>query len=69
MWWVRKWYVEGTPEKIREFDFGTFTKKKGVKRHLVVDITFNEDQLVANLMQTVRNQIGPDYAIYDVKLT
>ena len=69
VWWVRKWYVEGTPEKIREYDFGNFTREKGVRRHLLVDITFNEDQLVENFMRIVRNQIGSDYDIYDVKVS
>lgn len=68
-WWVRKWYMEGTPEKIRAFDFGAFTREEGVRKHLVVDIAFNEENLVKNLMQTVRLQIGSDYAIYDVNVS
>jgi len=67
-WWVRKWYVDGMPEKIREFDFGTFTRKRGEKEHLVVEISFNEDQLTANFIQMLRAQIGPGYSIYDVKI-
>lgn len=66
-WWVRKWCVDGTPEKIQKCDFGTFGLR-GEKKFLRVDISFNENELLTNLMQSLRIQIGPDRPIFDERL-
>jgi hypothetical protein len=65
-WWVRKWYAECAPEKIEKCDFGSFTLR-GERKFLRVAITFNEDQLATNLMQTVRSQAGTDRPVYDAR--
>ena len=66
VWWVRKWYADGTPEKMRTCDFGSFTLR-GIRKFLRIDISFNEDQLVTVMKRVLRTHIGPDRPIYDVK--
>ncbi len=63
-WWVRKWYKEGTPEKIKECNFGLFELRKK-RKYLRVEITFNEDQLVTVLKRIVGRET--DRPVYDTK--
>lgn len=65
-WWVRKWYAEGSPEKVQRPDFGTF-QLQGGRKFLRVDISFNEDQLATVLKRILRTEIGPDKPIFDAK--
>lgn len=65
VWWVRKWYLERTPEKIKSCAFGSFGLR-GERRFLRVEITYNEDQLVESLTKSARLQLDPGRPIYDV---
>jgi uncharacterized protein DUF3800 len=65
-WWVRKWRHEGTPEKIYECDFGKFRPRSGNKFLQLVAIA-REDDLIRNLVEIVRRQVGPRPAIIDRK--
>jgi len=67
-WWVRKWYNEGTPEKILAGDFGEFNLK-ATRKHSRVEISLNEEQLVEDIKRTLRGQISADHIIYDVKFS
>jgi len=67
-WWVRKWYNEGTPEKIKAVDFSEFNIH-ATRKHLKIEITFDEDQLVKIIKRTLREQIDADHFIYDVKFS
>ncbi|HEY3487671.1 MAG TPA: DUF3800 domain-containing protein [Gammaproteobacteria bacterium] len=65
-WWVRKWYLEGTPEKIENYDFGSFKRTRGVRKHLQIEIFFNEEHLVKTFINIVRNEFLPQgYEILD----
>ena len=63
VWWVRKWYVEGTPEKIMNRDFGVFYRNPNARKTLLVEIVLNEEDLIHNLCNLVRAQFGPDTPI------
>jgi hypothetical protein len=65
-WWVRKWYQDGTPEKILNWDFDAFEPARK-RKTLRVEIVFNQDQLAATMMQVLRNQIGPEKPIIDLR--
>ncbi len=67
-WWVRKWYKEETPEKIKAVDFSEFNIH-ATRKHLKIEITFDEDQLVKVIKRTLREQISADHIIYDVKFS
>ena len=67
-WWVRKWYNEGTPEKIKAVDFSEFNIH-ATRKHLKIEITFDEVQLVKIIKRTLREQIDADHSIYDVKFS
>lgn len=67
-WWVRKWYKEGTPEKIKAVDFSEFNIH-ATRKHLKIEITFDEDQLVKVIKRTLREQISADHIICDVKFS
>jgi hypothetical protein len=67
-WWVRKWYTEGTPEKIQRWDFGIF--KDGSQRrdkYLRIEVTYDADQLALVMLKLLRSQIGPGVPIIYVK--
>jgi hypothetical protein len=65
-WWVRKWYQDGTPEKILKWDFDPFEPARK-RKTLRVEIVFDQDQLAATMMQVLRNQIGPEKPIIDLR--
>jgi hypothetical protein len=65
-WWVRKWYLDGTPEKVLRPDFGVYAMRGG-KKFLRVDINSDEDQLTKNLMQTVRQEVRHTKQVIDLK--
>ncbi len=67
-WWVRKWYKEETPEKIKAVDFSEFNIH-ATRKHLKIEITFDEDQLVKVIKRTLREQISADHIICDVKFS
>jgi hypothetical protein len=65
-WWLRKWYSEGTPEKIPKSDFGSFTfvgKKDFL--HLVAEL--KEDHITNNLKNALRARVIPGTLILDSK--
>jgi len=64
----REWYNEGTPEKIKAVDFSEFNIH-ATRKHLKIEITFDEDQLVKIIKRTLREQIDADHFIYDVKFS
>lgn len=64
-WWVRKWYADGTPEKIGSCDIGIWKETR--KDHPKINFTYSEDQLTASLISTMRSQIEPGRPIYDVR--
>lgn len=61
-WWVRKWCVDGTPEKIAECNFGDFGLL-GNKKFLRVDICFDEAALVTSLVKSLRQQLDIKHPI------
>ena len=64
-WWVRKWYREGTPEKILRWGFDSFEPLRQ-RKYLRIEIAFDEDELASTMMSVLRNQIGPRKPIIDL---
>jgi hypothetical protein len=64
VWWVRKWYAEGTPEKIMKRDFGEF-QHMGIpgKGTLIVNMAVGEDDMVGNFVRMIRDRVGPERPI------
>jgi Protein of unknown function (DUF3800) len=57
-WWIRKWHDEGTVlDNIKNRKFYN------------IDFSFTEDQLVENLQSHLRQSIGPEQIIYDVRFS
>jgi len=67
-WWVRKWYSEGTPEKILTGDFCEFNLKE-TRKHVRVEMSLNEEQLVDFIKCTLRGQISTNSNICNVKFS
>jgi hypothetical protein len=67
-WWVRKWYNEGTPEKILVGDFCEFNPKE-TRKHVRVEMSLNEEQLVDFIKCTLRGQINTDHIVCNVKFS
>lgn len=65
-WWVRKWYVEGEPEKILKPDFGHF-QHAGKKKYLRVAIDFDQEALMGVMIKIIREQIGQSKPIIDLR--
>ena len=65
-WWVRKWYLDGTPEKIIEWDFEGFETSLD-RKVLRIEITFNQDQLAETMTQVLRSELGPEKPIVDLR--
>ncbi|MGE0652189.1 MAG: DUF3800 domain-containing protein [Alphaproteobacteria bacterium] len=69
-WWVRRWYEDGTPEKVGGFDIGLW---RGTRSDLPkLNFTFDEDQLFYHLARSVRRtltiqlgSIGSLWPIFD----
>ena len=61
-WWVRKWWAEGSPEKIESPVFDGLNIND-VADHAGVMISFTEDQLVDALVGLIRSQLGPEAII------
>lgn len=68
-WWVRKWYIDGTPERIPKRDFGFFETKKGIKEFLFADITYDEDALTTVYSRILYKMVGDVHPIYDQKVS
>lgn len=64
-WWVRKWTVEGTREKIGKCDFGTFGLK-GKKKFARIEMEVGEEDIVRYLLGEARLQL-PEHVVYDLK--
>lgn len=64
--WVRKWCLDGTPEKIQKWEFDGFGTS-GSKKFLRIEIEFDQNQLADSIMGALRNQIGPDKPIIDLR--
>jgi len=62
-WWVRKWYTEGTPEKIAQCEFGIFAPEK--KRLLRFWTEFNQEQLMVTVRRKLRAELGPGLFIHE----
>lgn len=67
-WWVRKWYKEGTPEKIMADDFGGLNFKS-TRKHLRVEILLNEEQLANTIKSILREEIVKDHSIYKIQIS
>ena len=65
-WWVRKWTDEGRPERVGQLEQAGF--RNGRRKYLRIDMHWTEDNLVRDLMKTVREQTHPLEHIYDVKM-
>lgn len=65
-WWVRKWYQDGTPEKILHWDFDAIEPARK-RKFLRIEIAFDQDQLAITMMRVLRNQIGPGKPIIDLR--
>jgi hypothetical protein len=55
VWHVRKWYAEGTPEKVRACAFNGF-RLSGLKKYLKIEISVNEDQMISALVQVAKSE-------------
>jgi len=67
-WWIRKWSETGQmPEALTKLDFGGWQGRG--EKHLRLDIAFNEEQLVTELIKWTRSAITPDKIIYDVSFS
>jgi hypothetical protein len=64
-WWVRKWYLAGTPDKIETEDFGTWQPTSEIPPSIA--ISFDEDQIAEALISVIREGIEPGRPIYDLK--
>lgn len=65
-WWVRKWYRDGTPEKIQKWEFDDFEPAR-TRKHLRIEISFDQDALMKTMMQVLRTHIGPNKPIIDLR--
>jgi hypothetical protein len=65
-WWVRKWYEEGSPDKMKTCDFG---KWRGEKPPPGMAISFDEDHLLNELRNIIRSGIELGRPIYDVQFS
>jgi hypothetical protein len=64
-WWTRKWTERGTSEKMEFADFGI---GKGLRRdHPKLHFSFTEDDIVKDIIQSLRGMLGPERIIYDMK--
>ena len=61
-WWVRHWYETKQPF----LEFGSWSKTKG-KIYYVMEISFNEENIVTSLVDLLRNYSGPGLTILDRK--
>ena len=55
------------PEALTKLDFGGWQGRG--EKHLRLDIAFNEEQLVTELIKWTRSAITPDKIIYDVSFS
>lgn len=65
-WWVRKWYAEGTPEKIINLDFGSFKPLRN-REYFRIGIEYDEESLVDTLRKIMRHHLPLEYPIYEMK--
>lgn len=66
-WWVRKWYDEGTPEKIEHCEFGQWRSARTA--YPKIDIAIPEDAIVKFIIETMRPMLEPGRIIYDVRFS
>jgi Protein of unknown function (DUF3800) len=62
-WWSRKWYADGTPEKLDSMNFGHW--KVNRRDYPRLSIAYDEDGLVRLLLGLLRSEY-PDLAIWDL---
>jgi hypothetical protein len=55
-----------TPEKILKWDFGAFEPARK-RKYLRIEIAFDQNQLATTLIRALRNQIGPEKPIIDLR--
>jgi Protein of unknown function (DUF3800) len=60
-WWVRKWYADGTPEKIAERDFGFWKPMIPAKQ---INMSMSEDDIAKDFVSWCRTTGRP---VYDAK--
>jgi hypothetical protein len=61
-WWVRKWYRDGTPEKIGLDDFGAWrVRRRPFPRY---HIQLKREHIVENFRALLRDQLGPQAWVY-----
>jgi hypothetical protein len=64
-WWVRKWVIEGAPEKVGRCAFSDFGRRRK-KRFAMMEGEITENDIVRSLLAEARSQ-RPDLVIYDLK--
>ena len=64
-WWVRKWEEDGTPERIFSPNFRRWEHRR--EGFPVIHITYNEEQLVADIIKIVREFVPRTRFIVDMK--
>lgn len=65
-WWVRKWYAEGTPEKIQRWQQPEFCTSS-TNKHVTINITFDENDLMQTMTTIIRNYLEDDRPILDLR--
>src|SRR5579872_7217880 len=63
VWWVRKWYDAGTPEKLEKQEFDGWKARKTPKG---IAISFSEDQIAEFFATYLRSNL-PGRTVYDAK--
>ena len=66
-WWVRKWVIEGRPEKMDQPNFGPWKSERS--KHPKIHISFTEDQVVGNIIKIMRPMLRSEVVIYDIKFS
>lgn len=61
-WWVRKWYQDGTPDKIGTGDFGSWKVERS--DYARAAIHFTEDQIIEDLVRIVHQEAGPGHQVF-----
>jgi hypothetical protein len=63
VWWVRKWWDDGEPERILEHHFGDFQRSLKINQ-ATIDIVFREDDFIPTLVGIVKDHIPFGREVY-----
>jgi hypothetical protein len=65
-WWVRKWRIEGTPERIGKCDFGAF-RKNPERKYFRMQTGIHSEMIVEVLKGALRLQVPRTHQIWEIK--